>query len=628
MTARRLLVTISRAFPVYAFFFAGCTCNSDPFEEQNPVICEPGTINCDDEDATRCDASGTVWEHLEDCEERGLVCVRDLGCATCEPFDRRCQGDAVLECSSGGERWELFERCEGEAVCYRGNCDADCGRAGVFRSYVGCEYVAVTLMNRELSSDFLPAIVIGNGNDGQATVTVERGSSFSEQLIVPAESTVSFELPWLLDLKNGTPRGLSANLASAAFRVESTLPVTIYQFNPLQYALARDCRGQDTNPGDGVCFSYSNDASLLLPVPALTEHYIVMSRPAFGMRTRIVEPDVEQFHFSPALLAVVNPQEEPVEVEVLPTAPIADGLDVRGLEAGELGVFTVQPGGVLQLATRLPDSCEPDVVEPEQTACSGGFHCEYGYCDLSDLDLTGTEISASAPVAVFGGHDCDFIPFDRWACDHLEEQMYPFETWGQHFVVELSHRENDEPDVVRVLAGADDTSIQFQPEEVYDEVRLDRGQHLELEVSQAFEITADGPILVGQFLVGQNYNFVPSELELPPGDPAFSLAVPVEQWRFTYHFLAPDTFDRAFVNIVASKDDFDSIALDGEGLAEEAWQLIGLTDFVGLRLEIEPGAHVLRSTSEETFGIQVYGFGQYTSYMVPGGLNLEPISVW
>jgi hypothetical protein len=607
---------------------AGCTCGVDPFEEQDPVICEPGTIGCRDGGATQCNEEGTAWVTTERCEDRSLVCVSDLGCVTCEPFARRCQGDAVLLCTSGGERWELFERCEGEAFCFEGSCDADCARAGALRSYVGCEYVAVTLMNRELSPDFLPALVIGNGNDLQASVTIERGRSFSERVIVPAGSTLSFELPWVSDLKDGTSMGLSANTIDAAYRVESTLPVTIYQFNPLQYALQRDCRGLDTNPGDGVCFSYSNDASLLLPVPALTEHYFVMSRPAFGMRSEIVEAELESFHFSPSLLAVVNPQETEVTVEVRPTAPVSSGLGVSALEAGELGSFTLEPGGVLQLATELPIRCDPDVIEPELTPCSGGFHCELGYCDLGSLDLTGTEITASAPVAVFGGHDCAFVPFDRWACDHLEEQLFPYETWGRHYVIEGAHRENEEPDVIRVLSGVDGNRVRFLPEGIHREVQLDRGEHFELEAFESLEIVADEPILVGQFLVGQNYNFVPAEQDLPPGDPAFALAVPVEQWRFTYHFLAPDTFDRSFVSIVTSRDNLEAITLDGASLTEEDWRLVGTSSYVGLSLEITPGAHVLRSTSEERFGILVYGFGQYTSYMVPGGLNLEPIAVW
>ncbi len=70
------------------------------------------------------------------------------------------------------------------------------------------------------------------------------------------------------------------------------------------------------------------------------------------------------------------------------------------------------------------------------------------------------------------------------------------------------------------------------------------------------------------------------------------------------------------------------ITLDGESLALEDWQRVGQTEYVALRREIDPGSHALRTAGEDTFGVLVYGYGQYTSYMVPGGLNLESITIW
>jgi len=604
-----------------------CSSGHDYLPGAYEVICRPDHLACDGNVAGMCNDLGSEWVERVVCEGRTPVCVDDLGCVACAPGDRRCQGNDVLECDEAGEGWLRVETCDGELLCFEGRCGADCARAGVFRSYEGCEYLAVTLMNTQLSPDFQPALVIGNGNDEPATVTVTRALLFDEAVVVQPDSTIALELPWNASLRTGSSSGRSVNLDDAAYRVESTLPVTIYQFNPLQYALAHDCPHDDTNPGDGVCFSYSNDSSLLLPVPALTQHYIVMSRPALGVRYEAVGSDLVQFLFSPSVLAVANPQSETVTVEVAVTAPISSGVGIPALEPGDVGTFDIEPGGVLQLSTRSPTECTPDYIEPELSPCAGG-ECSFGYCDLVDHDLTGTEITATAPVAAFGAHDCDFIPYNRWACDHLEEQLFPFETLGRLFVVDQAHRENGEPDVWRVLSGADDNLITFDPGEVHDQVRLDRGEFIEFEAHDAFVIEAEGPTMVGQFLVGQNYNFVPSDEALPPGDPAFALAVPVEQWRDNYHFLAPDTFDRSFVNITTHKDGFQSIELDGDGLQDEDWQMVGITEYVTLRREIDPGPHSIRSTTDQPFGIVVYGYGQYTSYMMPGGLDLEPISMW
>jgi hypothetical protein len=618
---------------IIALLGGACSDVVDRLPPLDAIICTPNARGCNDQVAGTCNARGTAWEDTQTCEGHTPLCVPEIGCAACEPGDRRCQGNDALRCLDDGTGWATAERCEGESLCWEGRCDADCALAGISRSYLGCEYAAATLMNSQLPTDFAPAIVLGNGNAERATVTVESWEGrFSEEVVIEPDSSSVVTLPWDLDLKNGGGTGRSANVAGAAFRVTSSLPVTAYQFNPLEYAVDHDCAALDATPGDGVCFSYSNDASLLLPVPALTQHYLVMSRPNLGIRFAVVGSDEEAFYFSPSVLAVINPQETTVTVEVTPTAPVSAGRDVVALEAGDVATFELEPGGVLQLAARSPESCVPDVVD-DPLPCVAG-ECTYGYCDLRELDLTGTEISATAAVAVFGAHDCDFIPFDRWACDHLEEQLFPYETLGRRFVVSQAHRENGEPDVWRVLSGVDGNTVRFDPPDVHAEVELDRGEHVEFEAGGAFVIDAEGPVMVGQFLVGQNYNAVPSDEELPPGDPAFALAVPVEQWRSSYNFLAPSTYDRSFVNVTAHKDAFRSITLDGESLELEDWEMVGITEYVTLRLEIEPGPHSLRSGVEGddedlgAFGVLVYGFGQYTSYMVPGGLDLEVIAPW
>jgi hypothetical protein len=43
-------------------------------------------------------------------------------------------------------------------------------------------------------------------------------------------------------------------------------------------------------------------------------------------------------------------------------------------------------------------------------------------------------------------------------------------------------------------------------------------------------------------------------------------------------------------------------------------------------LPIAAGAHRLRSPTSVAFGIKVYGIAEYTSYMYPGGLDLQLIT--
>jgi hypothetical protein len=597
------------------------------------IDCEPGAIVCDAVTALTCNSRGDGYSDREECTGDTPFCSGGVGCVYCVPRARQCNGDVVEQCNAAGSGWDVVETCDEGDACSGGFCGNPCSLAAANSSYEGCEYRAVTLMNAQVSSDFTPAIVVSNRNAQTATVTVTRGGAPVAEATVAPNSTQAIELPWVLELKQVIDGEddveESTNVADGSYRVVSTLPVTVYQFNPLEYGLPRDCVDNDQTPGDGVCYSYSNDASLLLPVHVLTEHYIVMSRPNLGINYHVIDnlmgTEEDLYSFSPSILAVVNPNDTAVTATIRFSAPTQPGPGVPSYEAGQSADFTIAPGGVLQIAARLPESCEPDWVEPEAVPWDTWTDILYGYCE--GHDLTGTEVSASLPVAVFGGHNCDFIPFNRWACDHLEEQLFPYETWGRRFVLGQSQRENGEPDVVRVLSGSDNNRVRFSPSSVHGEVTISRGDFVELELRGGVEIVADEPVMVGQFLVGQNYNAVTGE-DLPPGDPAFALAVPVEQYRTAYNFLAPSTYDRSYVNVTTSTTGTASIELDGRSLGGEAWSAVGDSGYSTLRLEISPGSHSITSGSGVTFGILVYGFGQYTSYMYPGGLDLNQIAIW
>jgi hypothetical protein len=365
-----------------------------------------------------------------------------------------------------------------------------------------------------------------------------------------------------------------------------------------------------------------------------------MSRATFGMVNHwasVYEASDrgDEYYIKPGIFTIVNPQDSEVSVDIAFSGPTQAGPGLDAYEAGQSGTFAIAPGGVLQIASRVPDTCTPDFVESASYDCGtppyeSDYQCTDGYCELAQNDLTGTEISASAPVAVFGGHNCTFIPYNRWACDHVEEQLFPFESWGQHFVVNQSRRENGEPDLLRIVSGADGTTVRFDPGAVHGDVTLDRGQFVEFEVRGAVDVQADGPVLVGQFIVAQDYNGYHAwdATELPPGDPAFSLAVPVEQYRTSYNFLAPSTYEQSYVNITTTDGSEASITLDGAGLPGASWEAVGGSGYTSARVAIDPGSHTMSSGSSAAFGITVYGYGAYTSYMFPGGLDLTPITVW
>ena len=178
------------------------------------------------------------------------------------------------------------------------------------------------------------------------------------------------------------------------------------------------------------------------------------------------------------------------------------------------------------------------------------------------------------------------VPFDRMACDHLEEMMFPLETWGNDFVMTApSHPQGTGvvPTMYRVLAMAPGTTVAFEPA-VHPTTALGAGELLQFESDQDFRITSgDEQIYVTQTMMGQDY-FTSSD----SGDPAMGSGVPVFQARSVYTFLTPDTYTYNFVNIVAP--DGATVLLDDAAVG--GWTTIGSSGYKVARVPLLPGSHL------------------------------------
>jgi hypothetical protein len=195
-----------------------------------------------------------------------------------------------------------------------------CTAAASSHSYIGCDYWPTVTANNVWSIfDF--AVVVANGQTTQASVTVTGPSSTNQTVTVDPGSLTKIYLPWVAPLKGadtdscglavplgqtpagGTNSGTPASVLAraAAYHLVASVPVTVYQFSALEYAPTGGPPGKDwstcpgtttacpiTEGGDGMpitCFSFSNDASLLLPSTAMTGNYRVTGHPSRLPRT-------------------------------------------------------------------------------------------------------------------------------------------------------------------------------------------------------------------------------------------------------------------------------------------------------------------------------------------------------
>ena len=214
-----------------------------------------------------------------------------------------------------------------------------------------------------------------------------------------------------------------------------------------------------------------------------------------------------------------------------------------------------------------------------------------------------------------GTHMCTFMPFDNFACDHLEEMMFPIETWGTTAVMSAPRHPSGSgvaETYYRILALNSGTQVTFEPA-VAPPTTLNAGEFVQVETDQDFVVTATSDVYVTQTMLGDD------ALGGSGGDPAMGSGIPWNQVRTSYDFLTPASYTDNYVNVVAPQG--TPIELDGSPVT--GFTAIGSTGYEVARVNLDAGAHQIQSTNGLAFGITSYGYASYTSYLYPGGMNFS-----
>jgi IgGFc binding protein len=544
------------------------------------MACPAGTIECEGTVQKVCDGNGGFV--TTDCGTTQQVCVPALGCLACTPGTGSCNGNLGTYCLGDGTGFatEGCDPVQGTTCnAQTGHCDGACGSKALGKSYIGCDYYPTVTANL-VATKFHFAVAVSNTTASSATVTITQGANTISTVNVAANSVQVVTLPWQNTLKgpasnNGVPFPSSVKVNQGAYRLRSTQPVVVYQFSPLEYTTGGNCTFDQT-----AC-SFSNDASLLLPTNAWTGTYRVAAR--------------HHFYTSSGFYAVTASADN--TVVTVAAAPGGGGVKagVAGINTSGNGSVTLNAGDVIEIVTSGNDNnpSNPD-------------------------DVTGTLVTADKPVQVIGGHQCTYIPDSTGYCDHLEESMFPFESLANDYIVAAplipTGGNTPKVEMVRVVATTANTTLTYDPPQGGAPASIAQaGQWIELaNNSKDFKISANQPILVAQYMEGQDAGG-------NSGDPAMALAVATSQFRKSYLFHAPTNYETSYVNIIAPTG--TPVNLDGAAVA--GFTPIGGTGYSVARKSLSnagTGNHTADST--DGFGISVYGYGQYTSYWYPGGSDL------
>lgn len=351
---------------------------------------------------------------------------------------------------------------------------------------------------------------------------------------------------------------------------------------------------------------YTSDAFLVLPTDALGTDYSVMSYTShftyndFGVASSA----------TPSQFAVVATEDSTV-VEIQPTADVFNAL------RGEV-VSVLLNKGESYLVQVYPD----------------GF---------DNIDLTGTVITASSPVAVFSGHQRAVIPIQDTSQlgsrDCLVEQMTPISTWGRRtFVTQLARSVNESnvgSNLFRVLAAFDSTEVFINGTQV---ATIDAQEFYEGRITRAIEVVSSKPTLVAMF---KKTSGPGNAVITRVGDPFMMVVPPAEQFMDSYRFISIQAFDyetqngqpviignvyvEQYLNVVIQTDKTSTVMIDSAPVDQSLFSRIGTSEYSWAQISMADGVHEIRA--DTIFGIYLYGYGEANSYGYTGGMAYQPFDI-
>jgi hypothetical protein len=547
------------------------------------------------------------------------------------------EGEAGSACATCSSDLHTAYDCEGHATvcpsdqgCAAGKCIAACDAASASHAAIGCDYWTLNPDILDLSSlrGSCFAAFIANNWGSPITLTADYAGNpidiaSAARIPTGSGSTISYtplpggQLPagdvaivFLAASAAGAvkcPSGVTPAIAadpalhasgiSSAFHIAASAPVVAYQEFPY---------------GGGS--SAVTGSTLLLPSSVWTTNYVGVDAHAAEF-----DPGASTGTSYGAWLGIIAEQDG-TEVNLTPTASVVAGGGIPAMTTGVTGTFTLNRGQYAEIST-------------------------------STGDLSGTPIQTSAPVAVFGGNQCIFIPSAKYACDGAHTQIPPVVALG-HEYVGVTYRDRfvgvAEDPPWRLVGAVDGTTLTYQPSmPTGAPTTIGKGQVVEFSSGGPFVVSsqdANHPFYLAQYMTG-SANVSPASGD-SRGDPEFVGVVSAQQYLSSYVFFTDPTYPETNLVVVRVKgaSGFADVNLDCAGVLT-GWAPVdssGAFEFTRVDLSTgnfaavgscNNGPHTMTSTA--AFGLTVWGWGsaasagffsQAVSYGYPAGMSVAPIN--
>jgi len=509
-----------------------------------------------------------------------------------------CDGLRVLECRNGAVGG-VIDDCAAAGACSNGRCMSP-ACAAVDRlptsalagaSVLGCVFYTAEADNAASDASAATSFLIANPGAEAATVTLEglgAGGMWSpkDTTTVPASGAARLSIA-------GREVVLPGVNAAYGLRLLSTRPVTVAQ-------VESDDRDQS---------ALSSGGTMLLPTHVLGPHYLVMTYGQAATGTAVSAlgaPDG-----AGRLLIVGTEPRTTVNI----TLPAAASMAITGLNVKDKSVpfqFMLGDGDVFQAWT----SAEGE-------------------------DLSGADINADQPIAVFSGNIVTTYGKSApgvHSPDMAHEQMPPIPSWSTKYVAAALPPQAGTCDTLigrpgasiwRLLAATNQTLVTFTfPDGVttLDPVPLDAGEATEIVTTSDFYVessgTGAGPLLMTQGM---------------DCEPSLSLAVSVDKFLDDLTFAVLPWFDQMAVVVRKASDPSDPthlsvpLLLDGSPIPDTQFTSAGGGSEIA-RVTVAscpPSKQVCAHRLQGAFGVTMRGMDVLSSYAltVPTWVNCHDVDI-
>ncbi len=585
-------------------------------------VCAFGQIICEGDTAKTCDGKGGFID--ADTKQCVAKCSDGLGCVQCMPNTGSCGSTIAKVCDPSGTQ-EVNFLCDGPGMqCEADGCKGDCSPTTLGLSYRGCEFWPTVTSNSVWSDrshqgagGFHFGVLLGNDSPkATAKVTITREGSKPYELALAPGQVMQQALDWVPELKGPDwempflPAGpaQSVKKGNGAYHIVSDSPIIAYQFNALEGRAGNNAGCPMLPGGFGGCYSYSNDASLLIPAHALASSYVVAGYHAWHS-DHFPQNGAGKLNMGDfiTITATANTQ---VTVNLRPNQGVlpSAGTDLPRFTVGGKTTFPMDRGMVVQLFT--PGLSENDTF--------GG----------TEITAAGANGAAATPIQIISGMGCASIPEDVSPCGHVEDLVLPSDALGKDYVVPalIAASSIAIAQTIRIQAISDGTALTFEPSKfnsvTLNAVTLNRGEVLELP-SIAFDvrITSTTPFAVTQYMNGRGDVAKASPDGQNVGGPNQLSVPPTGQFRTDYAFIASPIYDINFVSIVAPTG--TAVAVDGQSISPERFIAVGATGMSVTRHPVSKNDRVHVLHADKPVGIFVFGYNPFSSYMYSGGFDLK-----